>query len=650
MAPGSKRPKPRAASAAPDPNPRAQARDWGADLGCVALACGLLASACVFDPLAEASFDAPKRLAVLVAVGLAALAWLASTRPTALATQHAWTRTQRGLAACVGATLVWAVLASALSPASTAAWESVPPLLLYALALPLGASRICAGARGRWLLTALVGAGALNALIAMGQALGVVDLYAVEQLGGRANLGALIGNEGALAQLLALIGAALLPLVLARTRPSWRLGAGLMVLLLLGGIVVCRNLTALATLLAAAGALAWLRLRRRRVLVVAVGALAGTLLMAAHPPLALRLYELGRDASQHDFNRVLSNRLAPWSAAAEMAWTRPWLGYGVGRFGAEYAPHRMAAEVRLRQRVFVPGHRQTSYAQAHQEYLQIAAEAGWPAALLVVTAVVWLLAALGARLRQQPEHVELAQVTALLVAVATSALVWFPLQAPASALPALLAAGRAWRLLAASSGTVESTTARPWLAFARDPWARGLAAAMLVVALWPEAWRYVGERHLRRAVVALLGASAVPAGARGALLAEALAEAGAAVRYLRHDHRPWLAAGSAYLLGRQAERARVACRSALACEERPEILLNLGRAYAVLDRRPEALAAFVRAVWFNPEFLSELPSAARPLVVRSIRQGEGMLRAGRLWGPPPLPEAAPLTGQPDWAR
>lgn len=649
MAPGSQRPKARAASLASAPVPQAQLHDWGANLASALLVGGVLGSAWLFDPLAEASFDAPKRLAVLVAVGLATVACLV-LRPRHETPVLAWTPTQRGLAACAGVALGWALLAGLAAPAAGAAWQALPPLLLQALALPLGASRVCAGARGRWLLLALVSAGVLNALVVVGQALGVWQPYAVEQLGGRANLGALIGNEGALAQLLALIGAALLPVALSRARPSWRLATALLVLLLVGAIVVCRNLTALATLLVAAAGLALLRLRRHRLLTVACAALAGTVLMGLHAPLALRLYELGRDAAAADYNRVLSNRLAPWAAALEMARTRPWLGHGPGRFGALYAPHRMQAEVRLRQRVFVPGHRQTSYAQAHQEYLQVAAEAGWPAAVLVLLAVGWLLSALLVRLRAHPEHLELAVLTSLLLAVAVSALVWFPMQAPASALPALLAVGRAWRLLGATALATPAAAAPVWRPLARDPLARGLAVALVLVALWPQVGRYAGERHLRRAVVALLSASALPADARPALLAQAVAEAHQAVRLLPYDHRPWLAAGSSHLLGRQAEAARQACRYALECEERPEILLNLGRAYAVLDRRPEALAAFVRAVWFNPEFLSELPLAARPLVVQRIGKGEGLLRAGHLWGPPPLPGAPPLTGPPEWLR
>jgi tetratricopeptide (TPR) repeat protein len=284
----------------------------------------------------------------------------------------------------------------------------------------------------------------------------------------------------------------------------------------------------------------------------------------------------------------------------------------------------------------------------------VAAEAGWPTAALVLVTVGGLLVALWMRLRRAPEALELAVLTSLLTAVAASALVWFPLQAPASALPALLAAGRAWRLLGApltSAPVPVAATARSaWSAIAGDRLARALAAALIVAGLWPEIWRYAGERHLRRAVVALLQASALPAEARPALLAQAIDEARQALRYRPYDHRPWLASGSALLLGRQAEAARRACLRALECEERPEILLNLGRAYAVLDRRPEALAAFVRAVWFNPEFLAELPAAARPLVRQRIAGGEPLLRAGRLWGPPPLPEAAPLTGPADWAR
>ncbi|MFN7952629.1 MAG: hypothetical protein U0610_12975 [bacterium] len=67
-------------------------------------------------------------------------------------------------------------------------------------------------------------------------------------------------------------------------------------------------------------------------------------------------------------------------------------------------------------------------------------------------------------------------------------------------------------------------------------------------------------------------------------------------------------------------------------------MLDVGRAAALLDRRPEALAAFVRAVWLTPRLADELPEAAKPLVADEIRRREALLASG---APDAIPPATP---------
>ena len=94
--------------------------------------------------------------------------------------------------------------------------------------------------------------------------------------------------------------------------------------------------------------------------------------------------------------------------------------------------------------------------------------------------------------------------------------------------------------------------------------------------------------------------------------------------------------GAAELVAGAPERALSAYRAALELGDRAEIHLNLGRAWAMLDRREAAFAAFVRSVWINPELLEALPAAARPLVERELARLTGLLAEGRLEGPPRL--------------
>ena len=111
-------------------------------------------------------------------------------------------------------------------------------------------------------------------------------------------------------------------------------------------------------------------------------------------------------------------------------------------------PHRLRAEIALRAKLVNPLVT-ASYSEAHCDYLQPFAEEGVPAGLAVLTAAVLLFRALaGAVRRRDPSaaRAEAVFLLALLGAGAVAALTWFPLQRPVSAVPLLLAAGRAWRI------------------------------------------------------------------------------------------------------------------------------------------------------------------------------------------------------------
>jgi O-antigen ligase len=124
---------------------------------------------------------------------------------------------------------------------------------------------------------------------------------------------------------------------------------------------------------------------------------------------------------------------------------RPLLGYGPGSFAAEFVPHRLKAEIGARRR-FVNPLVTSSYGEAHSEPLQAVAEGGL-AGLAAIGAAGALLFALW-RAARAADSGEAALLLGVLVAGAVAALTWFPLQRPITAIPLLLAAGRAWRLAA----------------------------------------------------------------------------------------------------------------------------------------------------------------------------------------------------------
>ena len=122
------------------------------------------------------------------------------------------------------------------------------------------------------------------------------------------------------------------------------------------------------------------------------------------------------------------------------------------------------------------------------------------------------------------------------------------------------------------------------------------------------------------------------------MLDDARAAARASAAVLPADPRPVLAAGAIELVAKKPQDALAHYRDAMVLGERAETDLNAGRALAMLDQRPEALAAFVRAGWLSPYIVLSMPTAAQPLVQQETARLEEKLRAGELSAPPPLPD------------
>ncbi len=162
----------------------------------------------------------------------------------------------------------------------------------------------------------------------------------------------------------------------------------------------------------------------------------------------------------------------------------------------------------------------------------------------------------------------------------------------------------------------------------------GLLAALVR----PEFSRYAAERRVGYATTAfraLLDRASDPETARNLVGVGQLALT--TTGSLPDDPRPWILAGSSYLVTGQPERALEFYREAFLTGERAEIDLNVGRAYAMLQRADSAAAAQLRAGWISPEILESLaPAVKDPLVAEVARLSEE-LRQGRLAAPPPLP-------------
>ncbi len=405
----------------------------------------LAGTALAVDTVAGAAFDAPKRLIALVGTALAAISAFA-WRPRGAAPVRPWREgpTLRRAAFVLGAAALFAALVSALaSPRRAISLDAMRTIALLAFLLPLGASRVAARGRG-WLAGVFLAASAINALVAVLESRGLFRPFTLETFGGRQDTGAYAGNVGYLAITLAPASVLALGVVLQARRPLVRFLAGAALPLYSLALVVNQNLTALTALLAGAAVLLVLRLRARAALPVAAAVAAVLIAVAAYPPLSNRASELAAAVRTRNWDALVSFRGGPWAAAVEMIRERPLSGFGPGTFAAEYVPHRLSAEIRARRR-FVSPLITSSYAEAHSDYLQVFCDAGVPAGILALSAAGCLGAAIGAAAwrRRGPEAIVLA---ALLSTGAAAALTWFPLQRPVTAVPLLLAAGRAWKI------------------------------------------------------------------------------------------------------------------------------------------------------------------------------------------------------------
>lgn len=391
-------------------------------------------------PGAEASFDAPKRLAALLGIAAASIAvWGIAWRPSPPASLSRPARIVAWLA--LGA-LAGAATSAATSSRPAVALDTLRVLLMGALCLPLGASPALADGRWRFPLAAFLGAASIDAVISLLQAADVFQPFDFAALSGRTATSALIGNEGQLALVLALgvIAAAGVAAVERRTVPR-ALGVAAATVQLVA-LLANRNLTSLLVLAAGAAILLVALRGRRAVLPLAAVIAALAFVVVVVPPLRARVGTAVADARDGRWDDLTSNRLGAWAASLEMIRARPLVGVGPGTFGAEFVPHRLDAELRWRSRFVIPLETST-FSEAHCDYLQALAELGVPAGMAAIAAALVLLLALARRAGP-----EAAVLLAVLGGGAVAAFTWFPMQRPATAVPLLLAAGRAWRLVA----------------------------------------------------------------------------------------------------------------------------------------------------------------------------------------------------------
>jgi len=433
---------------------RGAAPDAASAVAAAALVAALAASQLPVDLRAEASFDAPKRLATLVAIAVAAAAAFAFA-PRRVGARALWRsagRAERAALLLAAGALAGAAVSALLSPRRSVALDTFRPLAIFALLLPLGASR-AAAYHGRLLLGVFVGLTAANAALSVLQGRQILRPFGLEARGTRDLTGALVGNVGYLSLAVSLAAVAALGIALSSRRLGLVLPAAAAVVLFLADLVVNQNLTSLSALVLGSATLLFARFGRRAVAPALLAVLLVALAFASYRPARVRGAEALQALRARDPDRLLTYRFGPWAAALEMFRQRPLLGFGPGTFEAEFVPHRLQAEIRARRR-FVNPLVTSSYGEAHSEPLQALAEGGL-AGVAAIAAGLILIGRLAKTAGTGGASPEASLVLALVVAGAVACLTWFPLQRPATSVPLLLAAGRGWRMAAESRNAAD---------------------------------------------------------------------------------------------------------------------------------------------------------------------------------------------------
>ncbi len=389
--------------------------------------CTIVLTPLVVDLAAREPFRYPKELmvragAILIAgvlgagLALGALPWPA---------EH----TRHRILLTVGAIVTWTAITSAAAVNRMPAIGSLALVCAYTVVF-IATCMVVNVRRSFTPVVILLLPAVINALVLLLQALKIWSPFeAWLGMTDRASLVALLGNPNDVGGYLApaVVVAVALALV-TRNAAAW-----IASLLLLAGVVGTESLTAIAAVIAGLGAMLVVRLGRRGLvasiaLVVIISGMAG-----AYTPVRSRAVEAFRAVRAGEAT-LMSNRLTAFAAAAGMIGDHPVFGVGPGGFGFQYFDYKIRAEERY-PALKISMSRSTNFGEAHNEHLQIAAEAGVIGYLLFL-AVFAVTAAPSLHRTAAVASSEFARLASLPLATVlfVSSLAHFPLQIAASAL------------------------------------------------------------------------------------------------------------------------------------------------------------------------------------------------------------------------
>lgn len=318
------------------------------------------------------------------------------------------------------------------------------PLTVVSFATFFAAVLILGGKRGLPALMLVFVPAAINATVALLQSTKIWFPWAVDpRMPQRLRTSGFIGNPNDLGMYLLLPAIAAIAAAIVWSRHKWLFAiAGL----LLVGIASAQSVTPVLALLAGLFAMTFIGGTRRLRIAAIAASLVLVALAFAHPASRARFDRLQKSAASGRLPELTSYRVVPAATAVRMFSERPLLGVGPGTFSATYMTEKLKTDERFPQWI---RSRNDTFAQVHNDHLQLLAETGLPGYLIFLTALGLLGAITFRRSTSTDPRARFARLFAFpaAFAFAVGALAQFPLQLTAPMVPALFFAGLcfAWK-------------------------------------------------------------------------------------------------------------------------------------------------------------------------------------------------------------
>ena len=278
------------------------------------------------------------------------------------------------------AIVVWTIVVTATSTNHALSIDSL--LTVIAAAVIFIATCVALEDRSLEAVDVLMIAGCVNAAITVLQELGIWNPVPAAE--GHYGTVGLMGNANDVGTFLVVPAVAAVVMAVTSIGKRRWIYLGVAVLLV-SGLIASATRTALVAFVGSLVVLAILQTRRAAIAIGVVLLVVGLAVSSPATTIGRGVRELGKAAVERDYQRLFSERLLPFLAAAEMTRDHPLLGVGPGCFRYHFMPYRVALATKYPAQ-WTRGF-PMNWGTVHNDHLQVAAEAGVLGSLLFLVSL-----------------------------------------------------------------------------------------------------------------------------------------------------------------------------------------------------------------------------------------------------------------------